>query len=285
MLLFCATATMISCSDDSDNTVQTTLQPQPLTFEITHPSAVSRATDAGFEDGDQIGLFINKAGTALEPSGNEINNETLSCRSGAWAASRDLFLNEGNYNVYAYYPYAVVSSVEDINFAVSTDQSVDKKYSASDLMYANCANYSDVHSPIRLTFSHVLSKLTIRLIKDEDYEGELPSDMRVYVHNTVPQATFDLTSGIATKKEKISVSAIRAHKANAQTYEAIIVPQRLETRLPLIEIVTGNISYMLESKFVFKRGMNHVVNIVIPSSPDQIKMDIGGTTQNWETTD
>ncbi len=281
MLLVYATATMISCSDDSGSTEEDMPDPQPLTFEITHPSAATRATDAGFEDGDRIGLFINKAGTVLEPSGNEINNEMLSCLIGTWGASKDLYLNEGKYNVYAYYPYQNVTSVEDMDFAISTNQNVNANYSASDLMYANSANYSDVHSPIRLTFNHVLSKLTIRLIKSEDYEGELPSNMKVYIHNTVPTATFDLTSGVATKKAKANVKTITAHQVGALIYEAIIVPQRLDTRLPLIEIVTGNISYMLDSKFIFKRGMNHVVNIVIPNSPEQIKMNIGGATQNW----
>lgn len=285
MLLVYATVSMISCSDDSGITVQTEPQPQALTFEITHPSAVSRATDTGFEDGDRIGIFVNKVGTVLEPSGNEINNEMLSCLSGAWSATKDLYLKEGNYNVCAYYPYAKVTSVDNMDFAVSTNQSQHVNYSASDLMYASSTNYSDVHSPIRLTFSHALSKLTIRLIKDEDYEGDLPSNIQVYIHNTVPKATFDMASGIATKKAKEAVKTIRAYQAGNQAYEAIIVPQRLETRLPLIEIVTGNISYLLESKFVFKRGMNHVVNIVIPNSPEQIKMDIGGTTQNWQTAD
>ena len=109
MLLVYATATMISCSDDSGSTEEDMPDPQPLTFEITHPSAATRATDAGFEDGDRIGLFINKAGTVLEPSGNEINNEMLSCLIGTWGASKDLYLNEGKYNVYAYYPYQNVT--------------------------------------------------------------------------------------------------------------------------------------------------------------------------------
>ena len=44
-------------------------------------------------------------------------------------------------------------------------------------------------------FAHRMSKLNVRLVRGEDYDGELPEEAEVYVHNTVPSATIDLSQG------------------------------------------------------------------------------------------
>ena len=41
------------------------------------------------------------------------------------------------------------------------------------------------------------------LIKGEDFEGEMPTYAEVYVHNTVPESTIDLSAGVATKYRHI----------------------------------------------------------------------------------
>lgn len=66
------------------------------------------------------------------------------------------------------------------------------------------------------------------------------------------------------------------------TYEAIIVPQKLETRRPFVEIITGGVSYLLEDTFQFKPGMQHTLSLTINSNPDQIEIDIGGDIEgDW----
>lgn len=275
--------TLLSCSDDGEKTVQTGEDHQALRFDIIHPYATSRISETDFTQGDRIGVFINKVGTPLEPSGNEINNEALTYDD-TWQAARQLYLDKGSYNVYAYYPYTNVTSVESMDVEVLKDQTSSDNFSNSDILYASNIGYSDFSSPIKLKFGHIMSKVLIRLIKSEDYEWELPKDAKVYIHNTVTQATLDLNTGYATKKSKVMAKTIQVRQSSDYIFEAIVVPQRIDTRTPLIEIVMNNISYMFESKFVFKRGIQHTIDIVIPNSPDQIKMDIGGTTENWDNT-
>ena len=41
-----------------------------------------------------------------------------------------------------------------------------------------------------------MSRLKVRLVAGEDYEGELPNDVTLYIHNTVTEATIDLAVGI-----------------------------------------------------------------------------------------
>ena len=154
-------------------------------------------------------------------------------------------------------------------------------YEASDLLWARTKGIHASADPVPLVFSHVMSKLTIRLIKGEDYEGDLPSDAEVYVHNTVPTATFDLAAGVVTKAPKGSRASIRAHQDAATLFSAIVVPQRLPNSVPLVEVVAKGVSYLYESRFVFKPGVNHLVNLILSDNPEQVKINIGGEVEGW----
>ena len=260
----------------------------PMTFAVIHP-AQTRATDAGFDEGDSIGLFVAAEGTPLEIGGNLVNNEPLRLTAGTWAANRTLYWDEGTYNAYAYYPYTrPVSSVDDLPFSVSLNQGATAEgaqmdgYEASDLLYARTEGVSASASPIPLTFRHIMSKLTIRLVKGEDFEGDMPTEADVYVHNTVPTATIDLSAGVATRDVYGTRATITARQQGDYTYSAIIVPQRVENRMPLIEVIMKGVSYIYESTFQFKPGVEHLVNLVISDNPDQVKIEIGGEIVGWQ---
>ena len=181
-----------------------------------------------------------------------------------------------------------VSSIDDQPFSVATDQSTAKTatalggYEASDLLFATTKGIKASASPINLTFKHIMSKIKIRLIKGEDFEGEMPATADVYIHNTVPTATVDLQAGVATRYVKGTRQTIKAQQEGAYSYSAIVVPQRVENRQPLVEVVMKGVSYMYESKFVFKPGVEHLVNLVITNNPDKVKIEIGGEVENWK---
>ncbi len=127
-----------------------------------------------------------------------------------------------------------------------------------------------------MKFRHIMSKLTVRLIKGEDYEGDIPENATVYIHNTVTDATIDLTAGVATKNMRANGKTVTARKAGPTSYTAIIVPQRLANRVPLVEVVMNGVSFLYESKFLFKPGIHHIVNLVVDKYPDQVQIEIGG---------
>ena len=259
-----------------------------MTFTICHPGQ-TRATSTAFEQGDRIGLYVALADAPLEIGGNLVNNEAMTYDGSKWNAARPLYWDDGTYNAYAYYPYINnVGSIEDQQFSVSTDQRTVKTatslggYEASDLLFASSKNIKASASPVSLTFKHIMSKLKIRLVKGEDFEGDMPATADVYIHNTVPTATVDLQAGVVTRYVKGTRHTIVAHQDGATTYSAIIVPQRIDNRMPLIEVVMNGVSYLFESKFQFKPGMEHLVNLVITNNPDQVKIEIGGEIENWQ---
>lgn len=281
---------MTSCSEETLPTDEPTdVKGMEMKLLMTHPGSKTRVTATDFEAGDKTGVFVTLADKPLQVGGNVVNNEALTFVDDEWKAAKKLYWDEGTYNVYAYYPYiSSVSSIEDQPFSISLDQSKEKTatalggYEASDLLYATSKGVVASEEPVHLTFKHIMSKLTIRLIKGEDFEGEMPANATVYVHNTVPEATIDLQAGVATRNAKATRKTITAHHDGDYLYSAIVVPQRVENRMPLIEVVMNNMSYLYESKFQFKPGMEQLVNLIIPNNPDNIRIDIAGDIKNWE---
>lgn len=285
-IVLLAAALLGSCSSDDGGQTPTEANRVPMTFRITYPGE-TRATETAFETGDRVGLFVASDSLPLETGGNLVNNEPLTLNNGTWAASQTLYWSDGTFNAYAYYPYTSnISSIEEQPFSVSTDQSTAKTgtalggYEASDLLYASAAGLRAGSSPISLAFKHVLSRLKIQLIKGEDYKGDLPANTEVYVHNTVADATINLSTGVVTRKSANPTQTIRARKESDFTYSAIIVPQTIAYRMPLVEVVADGVSYMFESKFTFKPGVQHRVNLIISDNPNQMKIEIGGEIVN-----
>ena len=280
---------MVSCSEEQETALRSQdAKSTPMTFLVSHPGQATRATETSFEQNDRIGLYVADAKAQLEIGGNLVNNEALTYDGSKWAAARILYWDKGTYTAYAYYPYMEDVSITDQPFSVAMDQSTAKSkealggYEASDLLFASSKNISASASPIPLNFKHIMSKLKIRLIKGEDFEGDMPTTAQVTIHNTVPTATIDLQAGVATRYVKGTRKSIIAHQDDATSYSAIIVPQRIENRMPLIEVVMKGVSYLFESKFQFKPGTEHLVNLIISDNPDQVKIDIGGEITDWQ---
>ena len=263
----------------------------PMRFAAEYPGA-SRVSGSSFESGDRIGVFMTTATEPLQASGNHLNNEAVNYDGITWTTERPLFWDEGTFNVYAYYPYdEELRVVDDIPFSVATNQHALVEgmgmdgYEASDFLWATAREVAASEEPVTLTFAHRMSKLVVRIVKGESYEGDLPEEMRVYVHNTVPDATIDLSVGLVTKDTYATARTIEAKRVEAGMYTAIVVPQRLDNQVPLVEIVTEGVSYLVERKFVFKQGIQHTMTVTLEKNPDQIKIEIGGEIEHWDEAD
>ena len=149
-----------------------------MRFEIAYPG-VSRVTETSFEEGDCVGVFVKEEEKPLEVSGNTVNNEAVAFEGNEWTPRRALYWEEGTYDVVGYYPYQErVESVEDLRFAVRLDQSAEGTdggpggYEASDFLWAVRENVRAEDGAVELRFAHRMSKLVVRLVPTEDYEGE-----------------------------------------------------------------------------------------------------------------
>ena len=277
-----------SCTQSEDEVLITSNEVQ---FTAEYPMG-TRVSGSAFETGDAMGVYMTQYdgnnAAPLQVSGNYATNSKAVFNGSIWQSSPAIYWGEGKFDVYAYYPYDKPASVDEYSFAVALDQSTPKTantlggYEASDFLWAKAEGISRMET-VPLTFHHRMSRFVIRLQKGEEYSGDIPSDAVVRIHNTVPVATIDLASGIATKHAYESAQSITAHQDATGVYSAIIVPQRLETRRPLVEVLVSGVSYLIESAFVFKAGIQHTMDITLNNNPDRVRVEIGGEISgSWE---
>ena len=255
-------------------------------------SGQTRATANTFESGDVTGLYMTEYDSQNKPvplqvSGNAVNNAALRFNGTSWVTSPTLYWDKGvKYDVFGYYPYAKPASVDEYRFTVASDQTTAKTsgalggYEASDFLWAKQTGvkYPDV---VNLTFSHRMSRLVVNLVKGKDFEGDMPKDIVVKVHGTVTDAIVDLGSGVVVKDNYGKAQTITMKKESDTVFSSIIVPQRIDNRQPLVEVLTSNVSYLMESRLVFRSGIQHSVNIILDSDPAKVKIEIGGEIQGW----
>lgn len=272
---------LTSCQDDG-TLMEGSDTSNIMTFDVAYPGQQTRVAGNAFESGDQVGLFITQQDKALEVAGNYVNNAVLSFDGTQWTPERTIYWDGGSYDIYAYYPQIeAIPSVDNLPFNIATDQQADGGYEKSDFLWASNPGATASDTPVSLQFSHRMSRLLIQLVKGEDYEGELPDNAEVYIHNTVPEATIDLSVGVVTRNPYGTTQSLRAQSLGNHQYAAIVVPQRLDNRQPLVEVVMQGVSYLYESKFVFRQGIQHNVQLVVSKNPEQIKIEIGGELEDW----
>ena len=253
-------------------------------FNIGYPA--TKATASAFEPGDAISLYAvawdGATQMPLQVGGNYLNNERLAYDGTSWSADQTLYWGDQPCDFYAVYPYqANVGSVEKYPFTLASDQN-DDGYEQSDLLYASAGQVA-VNTPVGLTFRHMMSKLVVNLVKGPQFEGDIPDDVVAHVYNTITACKVDWTKGSVEKDAFGAKPTLTMKKISNECFEAVIVPQNIEKRTPLIELTMGGIAYLLDYSLSFRPGYVHTVTVTLNTSPDQeqIEISIDPTTGNW----
>lgn len=247
---------------------------------------MSKATDTEFESGDQFGIYAveykEDAPLPLQLSANWANNSRALYDGTKWSISPTIWWNNvSKLDVIAYYPYnSAPNSVDNYLFSLQLDQR-DKGYTLSDLMWAKAKGAERSAGAVALNFKHKLSRLDINLIRGEEFEGNIPADAVVKIMGTVTSAIMDMESGGIEKDPQGKEMTITAHQRGVGEYSAIIVPQKILNQIPLVEILVNDVSYLVNSRFIFEEGVRHTINITLNSDPNKILINIGGGIENW----
>lgn len=255
----------------------------------------TKVTGTSFDSGDAISLWaVEQAGVEKVPlqiGGNYFNNERINFNGTLWAASRTLYWSDYACDFYAVYPYLPgITSVEEQPITVAVDQSTARVgstlggYEASDYLWASAENRTRSGGAVPLSFRHMMSKCEIKVIKGDAYEGEIPDDIVVHIYNTTTSGKLNLIKGSVSKDAFGEKKTITAKKINNQLFEAVLVPQNIEKRTPLIEVTMGGIAYLLEYSLSFRPGYKHTINLTVNTSPDQemIEISIDAGYGSWD---
>ena len=285
-----------SCGKDTDPGYESGSDVRMM-FDISVPETRTKVSGNSFENGDKVGLYVtdyvgDTTPMPLQISGNRANNIGLSFNGMAWTSDRTVYWGDGKSDVYAYYPY--MDKISDVNsqyVSVASDQTSDG-YEASDFLWAKTEGVSRSGGAVSLGLKHIMSKLTVRIVAGNSYVGSLPEDASVLLHSTVSGARIDLEKGAVVKDQYSGAKSIMMKKLGLKTvdgkdavvYEAIVVPQMIETSVPLIEINSKSVSYLLEDSFNFRPGVSYVYTATLNTSTTAIKVDIGCEIDDWNST-
>lgn len=271
-------AVLISCHKEGPAEIQGDNQ---IVFEFGLPA--TKATAENFEADDKVSVwaveYVTEEAPELQIGGNFLNNELLTYDGSKWAG-RTMYWSDKPCDFYAVYPYIDPSSVESYLFEISVDQNSAKTetslggYEASDLLFAKAESVSRADSKVSLKFKHMMSKCIVNVVKGPKFEGELPDDIAVHIYNTVTTADLNLANGSIEKYALGNRNTITMKKVASDKFEAVVIPQNIERRTPLIEISMGGIAYLLEYSLSFKPGYQHTINLTVNTSPDQEKIEI-----------
>ena len=227
---------------------------------------------------------------SLQVAGNFINNEPLTYDGTVWAGGRTLYWSENPCDFYAIYPYQEVETVSEYLFDLPLDQNSAETedalsgYEAADLMWAKATKVAREDGAVQLQFKHMMSRVVVKIERGEKYEGELPEDITVHLYNTVTTAEVDFTHGSLQRYAHGEKETITMKQLSGDTFAAIVVPQNIERRTPLVEVTMEGIAYLLSYSTSFRPGYQHTITVTLNTSPEQekIEINIDGEVGDWQ---
>jgi hypothetical protein len=250
------------------------------------------AAGSAWANNDAIGAFmVNHGSSAVR---NEATNKKYVTASGNGNFAPDGAANTVYYPIngdkvdfIAYYPYASsITSLGNYSVNVATQTTP----AAIDLLYAKATNNSsgydkDNASPIALTFSHQLSKLTLNISTLAASTGITAADltsMTVRIAGLNTQASFNLATGaLGTASAKATITPLTV-TAGAK-YEAILLPDNFSGVSVTFGITAGNNpgNYVWNVPAgAFDAGKEYVYSISFTGAGGDIS--VTGTINPWE---
>jgi|AGTN01.2.fsa_nt_gi hypothetical protein len=190
--------------------------------------------DSSWEDGDSIGVFavshVKGNPSALQPSGNYINNVKLIYSGGTWTtdpgADGLYFPNDGNVlDFYAYYPYdAAITDATNIAFNVMTNQT-NSNYSKSDLLIATPVKDAAKGNAVKLKFYHALAMVQVIVTNNAP-------TLTITLRNVKTNTTLNLsTETVAAPTSESSITMYRWQ--NTGIFRALVPAQTVLSGISL----------------------------------------------------
>ena len=57
-------------------------------------------------------------------------------------------------------------------------------YDASDLLWSQTEKIDRTNGSVKLQFKHLMSRIVVKIVKGEKFEGKLPEDIAIHIYNT-----------------------------------------------------------------------------------------------------
>lgn len=274
---------LAACSLEEDN-----FRPEPGNEDpglITISGEISqiyqtRASDTGFADKDQIGVYIvdytGSSARTLKNNGNRADNVKFTFDEAAykWAPARDIYWKdkETHIDVYGYYPYTSIENVNEYAFEVQKDQSTEAingklgGYETSDFLWGKAENVAPTDRIVRLSFAHRMAGVRVSLFKGTGFTDEewASASKEAMILNTKRFATINLVTGVVTATGEAGGTGIIPYK-NGEDFRAVVVPQEIAAGTPVISVTVAGAAYKFSRSeaMTFNASRQHNFTITV----------------------
>lgn len=286
MASLAAAMTLTACSQDEAD-----FQPSALTkgnvISLTSQVAATRAASdpqtTALNTSNKVGVYVSSSSSTLY---NNVEHSVGDAGTLTATTTMNYPTEDGaTVNIYAYAPYA--SSLElsnDNAFSVSTDQSAESGYLASDLVYASKTGQASTSDAVSLTFAHKLSQLQIVIQNDANINL---TNASVYVTGTKIATTFNPSTGTVGTASGDATAIKAANISAAGTVYAIVVPQDIAANTELVKITTSDKTYIakLTSDVTFAAGKAHSFTARIAPNEVELTLNASSITEWGSPTD
>ena len=235
-----------------------------ISIEGNINQVTSRANDAGFCDGDAVGIYaVNYDGETpgtLVPEGNQADNVRFifNFEEYRWVPEYDIYYKDDHtaVDLIGYYPYnSNISNVSTYSFEVAQKQNVEASgdqmgnYEASDFLWGKAENVAPTASRIKLLFQHRMAGVQVSLIEGSNWaEGEWAQvEKAVLVTNTKRKANIDLATGEVVATGDVQDTDIIPY-ADGGDWRAVVVPQNITSGTPLLSLTVAGVPYLYKYK-------------------------------------
>ena len=273
--LMAAVAAMVSCSDNVENPSVT---PETDKLPINISTTLTRATDAGYEAGDKVGIFVVNEPNTLATSGNHVDNMGFTY-STTWTPDTPIYWLDKSTKAdfYCYYPYADGASTTAHTFTTKADQSTLENYKASEFLWGKTTEVAPTEEAVNITTNHTFSNAVIILKPGDGFTEEslATATKSVKICGVKIGATIDLSTGVATATGNATEVTPYLDGAN---YRALVVPQTTAEGALVVVTVDG-VDYTLTRSMTFKANKQHKFTVTLNKVSNGVNVGIGG----WET--
>lgn len=273
-ILMAAIVFFSACSNETEDLLQK--DEIRLTSEII-PSRVAALDYQSTQivSGQKVGVTIvgakeahnNQAWTA----GN--NGELTPAAPVYWGQSDEV-------SITAYHPYHSDWTGESHTFSVQSNQDAAADYLSSDLLWTK-RTAGRTSNPVALTFSHMLSKVSVKLTSDD--VANL-SNATISICGIQTSVTFNTKTGSLTAPGAVGDVVAGVTAESPYTAAAIIIPQTVSAGSKFIKVSLGEKDYFysLPSTKSFVSGCSYTYELKVTSNK---LIHVSGTITDWNNED
>lgn len=266
-------AALASCQKETSDLVQNE-EKLPIQLSL---SLQTKATDAGYENGDKIGIYVSYE-AALAANGNYVDNKGFTMTNGVWTPDEDIYWADKTSaaDFYCYYPYGTPVDATAYNFSVKSDQSTLASYSASDFLWGRKVGAKPGEGAVAIRTAHIMSNLLVYLEPGEGFTAQefAAAEKTIRIGNVKNNAVVNLATGGVTATG--DASAITPYWTG-ECYRAVVVPQAVASNSSLIVLTVDGVTYTLTRDFNFEIKTQHKLTVTVNKSTSGLSV----TVDSW----